>query len=267
MKNKIKFFKIVILLAMIVFKLSACGEDINHETVELGRTPSITRTVPANVDKISFIGVSGHNYTESSIVVERRSTPLIIVLENVYAVGRRGRNGNWHEDGGNGMSVIRVDGTPIDITIFNQGLQNGLIGGEGGTGGGGSRGNRGRRGGKGATPIIGVNKLTITGSATLVLGGGNGGRGGEGGGSNSLTNFGNPGGHGGDAGIAVTANQFIVNMTLAGVTIQAAKGGGGGPPWGNSSRGNPGQDDTKKYENISGSSIEPQILGGGLDNK
>ena len=205
------------------------------------------RTIPATIDKITFVGVRGVTYTNVSINIEPRYSELIIELENVYAIGRTGPDGTTSNyAGSNGRPVIQqTENNPNflpELIILSQGTRNGLIGGNGGNGlRFNETGRHGRVGGNGAVAISGANSLKVIGNGRLIIGGGDGGNGGNG-------------------GSAIIANMFTVTMNAGGVkAYRPSLGGKGG--FQNSGRlsngvnGSPGANGNPKYINYAGNEI------------
>jgi hypothetical protein len=177
------------------------------------------------------IGDNNVTYSDLQIIVSRRSTPLTIEFQNVRAVGRNGILGSGSDGapGSPGMPLIYMDNNARvpDLTIVSSGGMNELYGGKGGNGSYTRTGGKGGNGG----PAILADKITITGSANIVLRGGNGGKGGDG--IDNLLSHAD-GGNGGNGGVSINANDITINLQGIVYALRSDGGGGGrsGTIWG-----------------------------------
>lgn len=187
-------------------------------------------TIPSYIRMVYIIGDSEVTYTNVSFVIDNRSVPLEISLENANLVAP------------NNQSVIYTEGTlgeegPI-VTVSSMGTSNSLTGGNNTVNGedGKDGTTYGAVGGDGYDGAIGysaihISNLYITGEANITLKGGKGSDGGDGGDGHKLliyTNFGGDGGKGGTGGYGAECIKMYVDLPDRSVILIGGDGGNGG---------------------------------------
>lgn len=199
--------------------------DFSEQDANINQSYSIS----SQIRKVYIKGNSSTVYTNVSFLVENRSKPLEIQIENFNAIAPVN------------SSLIYSSGTlgegPL-ITINSKGTSNSLKGGNntvpgangangstfGATGADGSVGNPGYS-------AIHLSNVLVKGTANLTLTGGNGSNGGNGGNGHFFaiyTNFGGDGGNGGAGGYGAEFTKLYVKLENRSLTMIGGLGGNGG---------------------------------------